>query len=61
MNVIYIPTLCLLALLLIAIRNARKHWNGGKCKDCDEPWQSFDTDSTGQVLFKCGCLPKWEI
>ena len=39
----------------IASRVEAKQWNYGRCKECNDSWECFDTDSQGGRGYKCGC------
>ena len=58
-GLIAIIVFCGLAVLFsvgaIASYAEGKKWNHGRCKECNDSWQSFDTDSQGGRGYKCGC------
>jgi len=45
-----ISSACLIGRFLEA-----KDWNHGRCKECNDSWDRFDTDSQGGRGYKCGC------
>lgn len=56
------------AIFWLAFYFERRTWNGGICSAHGQPWQAFDTDSSGARLYKCtsadqncGCAASYPV
>lgn len=41
--------------IVLTIKDERKQWNKGICKECKTNWKQFDTASDGSRGYVCSC------